>query len=262
MDSFVVMVFIVIIGAVSVGATMGWIMRLTDSESKNSANIEVESLDYQKTEPDINHDSKIEAVKQQLQRDIPAEVHKTDPPISSLTSLDNPEPQVTSLPISDSPAPALPVPAIEQKVIDKPEQEVIKINLEPNETTTQAGIEIVDVPKGVIIRVKRSRAIEHTLSIEWGVTIAGKGELGIKQLVSASIQGEIQRIKGHVLQKSESTEYEITLNGDKHNQYKLVWMDVWLNGTAEIQNISGSLNQPFQFRDRTELKVIPLTNSS
>ena len=138
---------------------------------------------------------------------------------------------------------------------------MINIHIEPDETKAQAATEIVNVPNGVMIKVKRVRAVEHTINIEWAATLSGKGEAGIKQLVSVSIQGEIQRIKGYVSQQTESVEYEVTLNGEKHNQYKLVWMDIWLKGTADIQDNNSSYSQPFQFRDRTELKVVPFTDS-
>jgi hypothetical protein len=142
----------------------------------------------------------------------------------------------------------------------KPDQ-VVNIQIEPDETKAQAATEVVDVPNGVIIKVKRIRTVEHTVNIEWAAALSGKGEVGIKQIVSVSIQGEIQRIKGYVSQQTESVEYEVTLNGEKHNQYKLVWMDIWLKGTATIQDNNNSYIQPFQFRDRTELKVVPFTDS-
>lgn len=140
-------------------------------------------------------------------------------------------------------------------------KQVINIHIDPDEVKAQAATEIVDVPNGVTIKVKRIRTVEHTLSIEWAAVLSAKGEVGIKQLVSASIQGEIQRIKGYTLQQTESLEYEVTLNGERDNQYKLVWVDIWLKGTADIVDGNNSYSQPFQFRDRTELKVLPFKDS-
>lgn len=139
--------------------------------------------------------------------------------------------------------------------------QIVDIHIHPDETKAQAATEIVDVPNGVTIKVTRIRTVEHTIRIEWSATLLVKGNVGIKQLVSASIEGEIQRIKGYTSQQTESVEYEVTLNGEKHNHYKLVWMDIWLKGTANIQENAVSYSQPFQFRDRTELKVVPFIDS-
>ncbi len=193
---------------------------------------------YQESDSAVDNRSKAEAVKQQLQRGNPVAINSG----SSHNSM--------------GPGEISSIPAF-QKTIQPTEGQIIKINIEPEETQSQAASEVVDVPKGVVIKVKRVRTIEHTVNIEWGTTITGKGEAGFLNFVSASIQGEIQRVKGYVSQQSESTEYEITLDGEKYNQYKLVWIDVWVNGTADIRDSHGSYTQPFQFRDRTELKVFP-----
>jgi hypothetical protein len=145
-----------------------------------------------------------------------------------------------------------------QNPIHTSEQNIVGINIESDEFKIQAAIEIIDVPKGVVIRVNRIRTVEHTVTIEWGASISGKGEAGIKQFITASIQGEIQRVKGYVSKQSESTEYDIKLDGDKNSQYKLVWIDVWLKGTVDIQDNNDSYKQPFKFRDRTELKIVPI----
>jgi hypothetical protein len=192
------------------------------------------------TVPDDIDSSKIEAVKQNIQKNNPALSVTPSVPVNNLGHSGN-----------------KPVVPIEQKTISTVEEQAINISIEPYEIKSQAASEVVDVPKGVTIKVKRIRTVEHTINIEWASTITGKGEVGIKQLVSASIQGEIQRVKGYVSQQSESMEYEITLDGERHTQYKLVWMDVWLKGMAKIQDSNGTHQQPFQFRDRTELKVVP-----
>ncbi len=211
--------------------------------SLSTANHEKQPLpDIQKSNHVEDNNSKIEAIKKQIQRDIPTKTNEH-------SQVDTP----LSIPDSENKLPT----SITQQPIKVQEQQVIKVNIEHDEIKSQTASEVVDVPKGVLVKVKRVRIVEHSVNIEWSSAITGKGEIGIKQLISASIQGEIQRVKGYVVQQSESMEYEITLDGERHSQYKLVWMDVWLRGTAEIQDSNGSNTQPFQFRDRAELKVIP-----
>lgn len=189
---------------------------------------------------------KVETVKKHIQESIP---------VNNPLNKDNLPKDSSSTPIRSINS------SIVKKINGTQENQVVNIQIEPNETKTQAAAEIVSVPKGVVIKVKRIRTVEHTVNIEWTAAISGKGEIGLKQVVSASIQGEIQRLKGYVTHQTESTEYEITLDGEKHNQYKLIWIDVWLKGQAEIQDSNGNYPQPFQFRDRTELNVAPYTDT-
>ncbi len=198
--------------------------------------------------PTKEDNAKIEAMKQQIQSDMFATANQPE------TSSNHPSVISDSLGHPDEQS----VIVTNEKKLPAKEQKVININIEPDEIKSQAASEVIDIPKGVTIRVKRTRTVEHTISIEWSATIAGKGEIGIKQLVSASIQGEIQRVKGYESQQSETMEYEVTLDGDKHTQYKLIWMDVWLKGIAEIQDGNINHQQLFQFRDRAELKVVPV----
>ena len=205
-------------------------------------------LQLQEKKVTPNEDSnKVEAIKRQLEKNISVPANK---PVTS-DKLPNLSEKITDNPIAPT--------GTNSPINRTQEKQAIKINIEPNEVKSQAASEIIDVPKGVIVKVKRVRIVEHSVNIEWSSAITGKGEVGIKQLVSASIQGEIQRVKGYVLQQTESMEYEITLDGEKHPQYQLMWMDVWLKGIAEIQESGNSYQQPFQFRDRAELKVIPLS---
>jgi len=121
--------------------------------------------------------------------------------------------------------------------------------------------EEVHIPNGVIIKVKRSRTIEHTININWSTTRGGSFDLGIKEIVGASINGEITQAKGRTYQQSETMEYEVELNGEKSNRYQLVWVDIWRKGFAEL--IQGNQTQvvPFQFRELTELRVIPVSST-
>lgn len=193
-----------------------------------------------------DNSSRVEAVKQQIQKNIPAITNKPSP-------IDSPE-RHSNPALSDE----KPILSTTKRPIQTPEQHIINVIFDPSETKVQSASEVVDVPKGVTVKVRRVRIVEHSVNIEWSSAITSKGEIGIKQLVSASIQGEIQKVKGYILQQTESMEYEITLDGEKHSQYQLVWMDVWLKGIAEINEGINSYQQPFQFRDRAELKVVPL----
>lgn len=121
---------------------------------------------------------------------------------------------------------------------------------------TQAASETIRVPRGVIIKVKRSRTIEHTMSIDWDTTQEGGVEAGLKQILSISIRRQIEQKQGRSYQQSETIEYEVELNGDNSREYTLVWTDAWRKGIVEIKQGKVTKLLPFKFRERTELEVI------
>jgi hypothetical protein len=123
---------------------------------------------------------------------------------------------------------------------------------------TQATTEEVRVPSGVTIKVQRSRTVEHTITIEWRALGGIEIDAGLEQVLSVSIRGEIERTEGRTYQQSETRGYEIDLSGDKSNQYRLIWTDVWRKGLVEIQNGNETAVLPFRFRERTELEVIAI----
>ncbi len=55
-----------------------------------------------------------------------------------------------------------------------------------------------------------------------------------------------------------SLEYEVKLSGEKASQYSLLWKDIWLKGIIECSEDNITEMIPFRFRERSELKVVPL----
>ncbi len=129
------------------------------------------------------------------------------------------------------------------------------VTLNSQEERLQAATEIVHVPVGVSVTVKRGRTIEHNVEINWRTAVSGQVEAGLKQLVNVSIVGELERTRGRVYKESETIEYEVALQGTQSGQYKLVWTDVWLHGVTELEEDGRTQYIPFRFRERTELVV-------
>jgi hypothetical protein len=123
----------------------------------------------------------------------------------------------------------------------------------------QVKTEEVHVPPGVTIKVKRSRTIERTVEINWKVVGSVELSAGIKELISMSIIGEIERMQGHSFKQSETLEYEVELNGDKSSRYKLSWIDVWQTGALEYPIDNKTKVVPFRFNETSELKVSPVS---
>jgi hypothetical protein len=142
-------------------------------------------------------------------------------------------------------------------ILETPNQTKPEVHLQPEKKRRQAAIEVVNVPVGVAIKVKRSRKVEHIVEVEWRKSTEADIELGLKGIVSASILGEIEQAQGRSYQQSETMEYEINLNGEKNNRYKLIWVDTLLVGVIEIHQDHITHLLPFQFREGTELEVVP-----
>ena len=127
----------------------------------------------------------------------------------------------------------------------------------PEKKRTPAATEIVNVPSGATVTVRRSRTVEHTIEVDWRASLEIGLEAGIKEIVSASIRSEVEKTQGHAYKQSETVEYEVQLNGEKHNRYKLIWTDIWRTGAVDIKTRIMNCSLPFELRMQAELEVVP-----
>ncbi|HEV3201233.1 MAG TPA: hypothetical protein VGZ73_25200 [Bryobacteraceae bacterium] len=132
----------------------------------------------------------------------------------------------------------------------------VTVRLESEEERVPAATEDIHLPKGVKIKVKRSRMVEHTVEVDW--TVAGQAQVdaGFKQILSGSIRGEVSHKQGRTATESETVEYEVELDGEKCSPYRLCWTDIWRKGTAEFRRGGTTRIVPFRYRDRSELAVV------
>ena len=139
----------------------------------------------------------------------------------------------------------------------KPQSINVTIRLQPESKKVQAATEEISVPSGVIVKVKRSRTIEHAVEVNLKSTSKEGISIGVEQVLCVSIHSEIERQRRRSYSQSETVEYEVELNGDKSGRYWLIWTDVWQQGVVEFQYQGSTHTLPFQFRERTELEVLP-----
>lgn len=131
----------------------------------------------------------------------------------------------------------------------------VQVTLEQEEKRVPVAVEVVKVPPGVTIKVKRTRTVEHAMELLSAQKVRTQVEADLLRVLRSSVFGELERRLGRTYKESSSTEYEVQLNGEKSNQYRLVWVDVWILGEADTP---GDGVVAFQFRDRTELEVLPV----
>ena len=134
--------------------------------------------------------------------------------------------------------------------------------MDSEEERVSAATEAVHVPKGVKIRVKRSRVVEHTVEVDWTVGGEASIEVGFKSIVSGSIRGEVSQKQGRTTTESETVEYEVEIDGDQSSSYTLRWTDIWCKGLAEFIHGGAIRRVPFRYRDRSELEVLAVTSGS
>jgi hypothetical protein len=128
----------------------------------------------------------------------------------------------------------------------------VVLNETPKEV--QMASEIVRVPEGVSVKITRGRTIDHAVEVAW----SGKAEGGLTvgpEFISAEIKAAIEQKHGQTYKESERVEYEIELNGGQNTEYKLVWKDRWLTGTATIKDRTMVEEIPFEFKEWTQLHI-------
>jgi hypothetical protein len=137
--------------------------------------------------------------------------------------------------------------------------ENVVIHFQPEVETVEAASEQIHIPPAVTVTVRRSRTIEHTIDVKWTITSERNLELGIKPVVSASIRREIENVRGSTFKESETREDSVELSGGrKGRKYKLIWVDLWHKGVAEVSQGGMTWMLPFRFLEETKLEVIPL----
>jgi len=135
------------------------------------------------------------------------------------------------------------------------------VQLDPNVSRIEAAREEIHIPKGVSVTVKRSRTITHAVEIANNETSGVQVEAGLNaahiDVLKATVKSEIQKQTGIRFEESETIEHEITLNGAETQNYTLLWADFVRRGIVEINAHGAKSNLPFNWRERTELQVVP-----
>jgi hypothetical protein len=129
--------------------------------------------------------------------------------------------------------------------------------LENDREEEAVATEYIDTPPGTSITVRRSRNIQHTISLEDRVTGGLSVGFNITQVIDASIKTEIERKTGRSFTQSETVEHEVTLSGEYSNKYTLCWVDIWRKGIVEVHQNEKVQVLPFKIRESTVLRVLP-----
>jgi hypothetical protein len=129
------------------------------------------------------------------------------------------------------------------------------VNLDPEKRFVTAAMEKVQVPAGVKIKVRRSRVVEHSVSLRQTTTSESTITIADVEIFSNSVRKAFEETTGTTSKESETIEHEVELDGTNRHEYTLMWVDIIRHGTIEY--VQGTLvaSVPFEFREQTELRV-------
>jgi hypothetical protein len=114
------------------------------------------------------------------------------------------------------------------------------------------------VPKGVSVKIKRSRTLEHTVQLALQSSTEGEVSVGFWDILKSSIRAKLEEQHSREFRERETVEYEVELRGDVSTKFLLVWTDIWRSGVVHFSELGKNRSLPFKFRERTELDVQPM----
>jgi hypothetical protein len=129
------------------------------------------------------------------------------------------------------------------------------ISIEKMPISVQAQSETVKLPRGAVFKTKKSRTIDRSIEL----VQTNESNVKTNSSLLPSIQQDIQKLVnkkfGQSLKQSETIDQEITLDGNIHQEYKIVWYDKIRRGRINFIESGKTIQIPFQFREWSELRI-------
>lgn len=129
------------------------------------------------------------------------------------------------------------------------------VNLDPEKRFVTAATEKVQVPAGVKIKVRRSRMVEHSVSLRQTTTSESTVTIADVEIFTKSVRKAFEETMGTTSKESETIEHEVELDGASRHEYTLMWVDTIRSGTIEYVQGANIASVPFEYREQTELQV-------
>jgi hypothetical protein len=132
--------------------------------------------------------------------------------------------------------------------------EVISAKLEDDYVERELTKELVETLPGIKRTIKRSRTIEHTVSVTetTGLDASVKAGIGV---ISGEIKGRVEKALGQSFRQSETVEQVIEIDGNKLPEVTLQWVEKYRKGVASIKVNGVDKKVPFEFRENIELRI-------
>lgn len=135
---------------------------------------------------------------------------------------------------------------------------ITRITLDDKVTKVEVASEEVEIDRGVQVKIKKSRTIQHDVGFETTarleIEIEAKGGLWLAE-VRGQVKGEIGAKSGRKYTDSETVEQEVSLDGNINTKYKLVWIEKYRTGKSVIIQDGKQIDLPFKFREGADLLI-------
>lgn len=134
----------------------------------------------------------------------------------------------------------------------------LRVALDPETKHVEGYSETVTLPAGVVVKTKKSRTIEHSIMLSDDSILEGSIRANLL-LISAAVRKNVEEKVGRNFKQSETAEQEILLDGNIHQKYTLTWLDKIRSGVVVFSIDGNTKKLPFEFREWSELKILPST---
>ena len=130
----------------------------------------------------------------------------------------------------------------------------VVVNLDKDSVDVVVSSEIVRTLPGTKRTVRRTRLVEHAVSVTDSNTIAGIGKVTLG-VVSTQISGELEHQLNRSFKQSESVEQAIEIDGTLSPAVRLVWVERRQKGRATAKLNGTDVIIPFEFTLDVELRA-------
>jgi Ricin-type beta-trefoil lectin domain-like len=139
---------------------------------------------------------------------------------------------------------------------------VSSVSLAQNLVPGESSSEEVEVPAGAKLTLRRSKTIDHTVSVTWraGAELGVEGALRTDWVTAGAeirtqIRARVESTTGQTWAVSETKEQTVEVDGAVLRRARIVWTDKLRKGNAIVKLNGTDYEIPFEFREGTDLKV-------
>lgn len=118
--------------------------------------------------------------------------------------------------------------------------------------------EIVETLPGTKRTVKRSRTIEHALTLTDSKALEIDGSVNLV-VISGAIRKKLETSLSQTFKQSETVEQSIEIDGRERPAVRLAWVEKYRTGIAKMTINGVEKKIPFEFRENIELRSIPVS---
>ncbi|MDX2037303.1 MAG: hypothetical protein SFX72_11690 [Isosphaeraceae bacterium] len=143
---------------------------------------------------------------------------------------------------------------VELESASRPAMVKAVVNLDPEVFEREVASETVKTPKGTKRTVKRSRTIEHSVSLTTRESTELGASVDLLNVLNLEVRRKVEEESSRSLKKSETVEQSIEIDGAELPVLRLVWVERYRKGRADVTIDGASKKLEFLFPMELELR--------